>query len=243
MQKDSSWLTRERAQSLIFIAIAAVVAYLCWLLVEPLMASLAWALSLGIVAQPLYAWLHRLLRYPSLAAAVATLLVAVTLVLPATLAGGQVAREAAAAAKTVQSKVEEGRWQEFVERSPRIAAAIDWLDATIDLREQLGKLSEHVPLIMQKVMAGSLQIVAGAGIALFLLLFFLRDRVPMLAALRGLLPLSEGEATLLFRQVHDMIYAIIYGTLAVCVVQGALGALAFWWLGLHAPLLWGSAMR
>jgi predicted PurR-regulated permease PerM len=241
-EKDAGWLTRELAQALLFIAFAAVVAYLCWLLVEPLAAPLAWALALAIVAQPLHAWLHRIVRFPSLAAGITTLLVAVTLVLPATLAGGQVAQEAAAAAKAVQSSIKEGRWQAFVERSPRVAAALDWVDSTIDLREQLGKLSEHVPQMMQTVMSGSLHIVVGAGVALFLLFFFLRDRAPMLAGLRGLLPLQEGEATLLFRQVHDMIYAIIYGTLAVCVVQGALGALAFWWLGLHAPLLWGSAM-
>jgi predicted PurR-regulated permease PerM len=95
---------------------------------------------------------------------------------------------------------------------------------------------------VQAIMSGSFKFAMGVGVALFLLFFFLRDREPMLAAIRGLLPLSQAEASQVFRQVDDTIYAILYGTLAVCVVQGALGALAFWWLGLHAPLLWGSAM-
>ncbi len=37
----------------------------------------------------------------------------------------------------------------------------------------------------------------------------------------------------------DMIGAVVYGTLSVALVQGALGGLIFWWLGLPAPLLWG----
>ena len=37
-------------------------------------------------------------------------------------------------------------------------------------------------------------------------------------------------------------YATIYGTFVVAVVQGALGGLMFWWLGLPAPLLWGIVM-
>ena len=46
----------------------------------------------------------------------------------------------------------------------------------------------------------------------------------------------------LFGRVGDTIYATIYGTLAVAAVQGLLGGLMFWWLGLPAPLLWGVVM-
>lgn len=241
-EKESGWLTREHAQALAFAVIAATVAYLCWLLVEPLLAPITWALALAVVTHPVHAWLVRRLKYKSLAAALATLLVAITLVVPATLAGRQVAQEAVAAATRVQASVKDGSWRALVERNPRVATAIAWLDATVDLPEQLGKLSEHVPKAMQKVMSESLYFAIGVGVALFLLFFFLRDREQMLGALRGLLPLSPNEAAQVFRQVDDTVYAIIYGTLAVSLVQGALGALMFWWLDLPAPLLWGSAM-
>ena len=46
----------------------------------------------------------------------------------------------------------------------------------------------------------------------------------------------------MFSRVGDTIHATIYGTLAVAAVQGTLGGLMFWWLGLPAPLLWGLAM-
>jgi predicted PurR-regulated permease PerM len=46
----------------------------------------------------------------------------------------------------------------------------------------------------------------------------------------------------LFSRVGDTVYATIYGTLAVAAVQGTLGGLMFWWLGLPAPLLWGLVM-
>jgi predicted PurR-regulated permease PerM len=42
--------------------------------------------------------------------------------------------------------------------------------------------------------------------------------------------------------VADTIHATIFGTLAVAAVQGALGGLVFWWLGLPAPILWGAVM-
>ena len=46
----------------------------------------------------------------------------------------------------------------------------------------------------------------------------------------------------LFDDVIDTVHATLYGTLAVAVVQGTLGGLMFWWLGLPAPVLWGIVM-
>lgn len=240
--QDPGWLTPRRARAFAFGALAAVVAWLCWLLVEPLMAPIAWALALAVVAHPLHDWLLRVLRVRALAAGLATVLVTVTLVVPATLAASRVAEEAVSAATRMRASVQDGRWRSLLERNPRLESAVATVDGAVDLRAQLARLAEHVPRAVQTIMSESLQFAIGVGVALFLLFFFLRDREAMLAALRGLLPLTAAEADRVFRHVDDTIYAIFYGTLAVCLMQGALGALMFWWLGLPAPLLWGSAM-
>jgi len=41
----------------------------------------------------------------------------------------------------------------------------------------------------------------------------------------------------LFARVADTGYATLRGTFAVSLVQGALGGLMFWWLGLPAPVV------
>jgi len=79
-------------------------------------------------------------------------------------------------------------------------------------------------------------------LVLYLLFFFLRDRQSALDSLRALSPLSRKAMNDLFTRVADTIHATIYGTLAVSAVQGLLGGLMFWWLGLAAPLLWGIVM-
>jgi predicted PurR-regulated permease PerM len=58
----------------------------------------------------------------------------------------------------------------------------------------------------------------------------------------ALSPLSEPEMSRLFNRVGDTIHATVYGTFAIAAVQGCLGGLMFWWLGLPAPLLWGFVM-
>ena len=74
-------------------------------------------------------------------------------------------------------------------------------------------------------------------ITLFFLFYFFCDHARALKMLRSLIPLSETETNEVFARVKDTIYATVYGTLMVALVQGALGGLMFWWLGLPAPLL------
>ena len=39
-----------------------------------------------------------------------------------------------------------------------------------------------------------------------------------------------------------MVRATIYGGLLIALVQGLIGGIAFWILGIHSPVLWGTAM-
>lgn len=79
-------------------------------------------------------------------------------------------------------------------------------------------------------------------ITLLSLFFFFRDRRSVVAVLRSLMPLSEHETDEVFERVSDTVHGTLYGSVVVAMVQGTLGGLMFWWLGLPAPLLWGAVM-
>jgi predicted PurR-regulated permease PerM len=75
-------------------------------------------------------------------------------------------------------------------------------------------------------------------IAFFILFFFLRDGRAMLRRAVVLLPLNADQARRLFARVKDTLNAIVYGTLTMAALQGALTGLAFWILGVTSPVLW-----
>ncbi len=92
------------------------------------------------------------------------------------------------------------------------------------------------------VVRGSVVEVMSLLLTFYLLFYFLRDRRAGISVLRTVLPLTTPEMDRLFARVDDTIHATVYGTLMVAVVQGLLGGLMFWYLGLSAPLLWGVVM-
>ena len=150
--------------------------------------------------------------------------------------------QGAKGAELIQTKVKSGEWRRALETQPRQAALADKIERQIDLPRTVTTLATWLSTTAGTIVKGSLFQVIGFCLTFYLLFFFLRDRRVALQSLRSLSPLAEVEMDRMFGRVSDTIYATIYGTLAVSSVQGLLGGLMFWWLGLPAPLLWGVVM-
>jgi predicted PurR-regulated permease PerM len=79
-------------------------------------------------------------------------------------------------------------------------------------------------------------------IMLYLLFFLLRDGRELVRRIRIAIPLPEELQRNLFGKFANVIRATVKGNIVVAIVQGALGGLIFWFLGIKAPVLWGVLM-
>jgi len=125
---------------------------------------------------------------------------------------------------------------------PRLAPIADEIEREIDLPGTAKSLTSWPSATAGSIVKGSVFQVISFVLIFYLLFFFLRDPHAGTAAIRSISPLSDTEMTRLYRRVSDTIHATVYGTLAVSTVQGVLGGLMFWWLGLPGALLWGVVM-
>ncbi|MBA2527596.1 MAG: AI-2E family transporter, partial [Pyrinomonadaceae bacterium] len=72
--------------------------------------------------------------------------------------------------------------------------------------------------------------------------YLFRDGDKIFAALRDALPLENKQATAIMARTREVIGASVYGVLAIAIVQGVLGGLAFWALGVPSAIVWGVVM-
>jgi len=77
---------------------------------------------------------------------------------------------------------------------------------------------------------------------LYLLFFFLRDGRQLVDGIVHALPLGDARERRLFVKFAEVARATLKGTLVVGVVQGAIGGVLFWLLGIPAPVFWGAVM-
>lgn len=234
--------TRSRGRTLVLVIATGLCIALCFLLISPFLPALAWAVALAVLFAPLQRWLESRLRHPNLATTVSVLMIVLMVIVPATFVVQQVVMQAASGSKLIENKIESGEWRRAIESQPRLAPLADKIDKAIDLPDTVKSLTNWLSGMAASVVRGSVFQLVSFGLVFYLLYFLLRDRSIILDAIRDLSPLSELETEHLLERVGDTLHATIYGTLAVASMQGTLGGLMFWWLGLPAPFLWGVVM-
>lgn len=238
----NDWGSRSHVHTLLLMAVTVVGIYFCYRLAAPFFPAFTWALALAVLFAPLYRWLESKVKYPNLAATICVLVAALIVVVPATFVAERIIGEAARGAETINTMVASGEWRRAFDAHPLIAPVGHWIERQFDLPGMVNNATSWLTSTAASFVHGSVLQLTGVVLTFYIFFYFLRDRGAALESLRSLSPLSEADMNRMFDGVNDTVHATIYGTIAVAVVQGTLGGLMFWWLGLPTPFLWGIVM-
>lgn len=242
----------ERMNVWVWLLLALLV-YLTYRVFAPFLVPLAWASVLAICFFPLHRRIRDRLRTPSLAALVTVLLVALIIVGPAVLVMGSFATEGVQAVGDFQHQLREGKLpglDRFLRALP-VTRVSRWLKkhAGVDeaalrglAEKQFERLAGYIAGTAAGLARDVIVFVLELLITLFATFYLLRDGPAALARLRSLLPLDPAHRERLLHTAHDVLYASVYASLLIAALQGTLGGLLFWILGIRSPVFWGVAM-
>lgn len=238
----NDWDSRRHVQTLVLFVATIFGVYLCCMLAAPFVSALAWALALAVLFTPFQCWLESKFKHPNIAAVVAVLVIGAIVVIPATFVVQHLVVQATKGTEIIEKKISSGEWRRAIEAQPRLSPIAEIIEEDLDLQGAVKTLASWLSTTAGYIVSGSVFQAVNFCIVFYLLFFFLRDRRLALHSLLVLSPLSKIEMENMFERISGTIHATVYGTLAVSSIQGVLGGLMFWWLGLPAPLLWGVVM-
>ncbi|MEM6785760.1 MAG: AI-2E family transporter [Bacteroidota bacterium] len=209
-----------------------------------------WAAVLAVLFYPLQWRLARAFGGRSGIAALLTLLVILlSVILPLFAIGAAVTNEAVG----LYNRLDAGEFdlqepiRRFEEALPVVTGYLDQLG--VDFERVKAGLSDAALTVSQATANRAVELGQGTvtfavlfALMLYLLFFFLRDADRLTEGLIRALPLGDDRERRLFRKFADVSRATIKGTVVVGIVQGAIGGVLFWALGLPAPVLWGVVM-
>jgi predicted PurR-regulated permease PerM len=235
-----------------FLALLAAATLAFGWILWPYRGAVFWAVVLAILFAPLY---RRLLgatgQRRNLAASITLLMILALVILPLSLITASLVQEAAGIYERIRSQeLDIGAYfRQIVGGLPQwLVSLLERFDIT-SLAALQGRLSDVVAQGSQAIASQALNIgqnafgfVIGFGLMLYLLFFLLRDGQTLADRIRQAVPLTQEEKRRLFGNFVTVIRATVKGNVVVAALQGTLGGLMFWFLGIHGPLLWGALM-
>jgi predicted PurR-regulated permease PerM len=235
-----------------FLALVLIVTLaFAWLLV-PFFGAVLWGVVVAILFAPVNRWMVRKLNGHRNSAAGLTLLIILLLViLPAFLIAGSLVQEAA----TIYAQLRSGHI-DLAQMFNQLRGALPaWTLPMLDrwgltdfdaARDMVGtSLSAGLNSIAAQALLfgqGALSFLAALSVMLYLTYFLLRDGQELDGKIRNAVPLRRDLRDTLIGHFVVVVRATIKGTVVVAIIQGLLGGVILWLLGVEGALLWGVVM-
>lgn len=235
-----------------FLLLVVVVTVAFGWVVAPFFSALFWSTVLAILFMPLHRHLVAASGGRRSLSALATLVVILVIViLPTAFVSAALVQEAA----NLVARVKAGELDFAAQYQALLKALPPWIadHATrlglTDLPGIRARASESLLGMSQGVVGHVLSLgqntfgfLLQLGVMLYVLFFLLRDGAGLVGRIRAAVPLGEDLLRDLMGKFATAIRATVKGNIAVALVQGALGGLIFGFLGVEAPVLWGTLM-
>jgi predicted PurR-regulated permease PerM len=233
------------------LAAAALLGFALLKILRPFVGAILWSVLLAFLLFPINERLTRALNGRRAAAAtLLTLAVILALVGPVSFLAVIFARQASDLFARVQTAAGQLRAVQFEDllHVPLIDRAIGWAGSAAGITaEQVqtwfvgaAKAALGVAVSLSGAfVVEALGTLVSIIITLFLLFFTLRDGESMVQTVRSLIPLDPERQERLIEHLAAVTRAVVFGTLLIALLQGALVALSFAIVGLPSPLVFG----
>jgi predicted PurR-regulated permease PerM len=106
----------------------------------------------------------------------------------------------------------------------------------------VGRASQIIASRLLSIGQGTAQLVVSLGVMLYVLFFLFRDGRSLAAKIRNASPLSLHHTNHILNKFSSVVKATVKGNVIIALIQGAIGGVAFYFLGIPAALLWGVFM-
>jgi predicted PurR-regulated permease PerM len=234
---------RERLTVVWFYGLAVLLAYFVYQLFRPFLVPLAWSAVLVICFYPTHCRFER--RWSGgRAALLSTASVALLVIVPMLAVASAFVSQASRVLESVPRLLEHApesarRWLQAALLYVPGGKTIDAEALLADSARRLASfLSEQAPAVLQD----AILFLAYLVITIFAMFFLFRDAPALMRVVRRIAPLEASVRERLIEQTHTLVTAGVTSSLIVAAVQGILGGLTFWALGLSAPVFWGVVM-
>jgi predicted PurR-regulated permease PerM len=239
--------TRFRQAFLLLLVTAISAAFIAMIrefLLTILLAAIFTALS-----YPVYQWLLDRFRGRKALAAIATLVLVLTLVLaPLVAVLGAGANEALRVTDTIRPRLQQlvdqpGEFDSRLRALPGYHRLEPYRGQILNKTGELvGSTGKFLFAALSATTRATAVFIFHFFVLLYTMYFFLTGGPGLLRTVLAYLPLTEADKQRMLEKFVSVTRATLKGTILIGAAQGMLGGLAFWALGVDGAIFWGTVM-
>lgn len=239
-------------QNAAFIAAIVIISAVFFWLLLPFYGAILWAVILALLFYPMHrrltVWLH---GRKSLASAFSVLICVLVVVVPAIIMLATLSAEVASLYRRIRESnlsladlvaQAQSVLPDYVNNALNSLNLGNPREIQESLMALLANTSQTLATKAMDFGQSTLQFLVSLAIMLYLLFFLFRDGQQLAQTLRDAIPLERRRTEHIAKKFTSVVKATVRGNIVIAIVQGGLGGLTLWLLGLEAPLLWGVVM-
>ena len=244
-------VTKKEYTKYFFLLLFLLVIYLSWIVVKPFIGAILSGTVLAYVFYPLYKWLKKRIKHENLAALIIALFIIVAAVLPVVFLFQSTAEEAQylyirAKQKVVSGNILgltcEGQTNLACRVQNSVQSLIGNPQVNLYLQDTIGKGTTFILGRVSDFLLSLPVVALNIFVAFFIMFYLFKQGDLLMQRVKSWMPLTKYHQDHIFKALKEIMFAVVYGSVIVAIIQGVLGGLGFLIFGVASPIAWGLIM-
>lgn len=206
---------------------AIVIFVFAFLIARPFIDALLAAAVVAYIFHPVYRWLLAKTKRKYLSASLAIILILLILIAAASLLIGALYKQAYSVYGAAKGGFAAEGLRIFMNENANNYIMQLLKDSASFISDQASGFFLSIPKKLISMF-----------VALFTIFFLLIDGEQLLKRIKEILPLKEKQKQILEKGIGSMLYAVVFCTIIVSIIQGIIGLAGFYIFGVDHPLFW-----
>lgn len=232
-------MSAQKVQEYFFFGVLIVSVCLTLLVFRPYLTLLAFSGVIAIIFHPLFKYIERVLKSPSMAAFLSVIAVAITVILPTVLVVAALYTELSEGVIDIHKLIDPNSLTTLLQvvLPPSMREQIPLLLS--ELIKTFDTIGSMVSSQLLLVFSNVISVLVSFFIILIAVYYLLKDGARMKRHLLTISPLNNEHDELIFRRMFVAVRAIMGGVIIIGAIKGLVVSVLFLIFGMPAPFFWG----
>ncbi len=239
----------------LFISILAIVVLLSFLIIKPLISVFLWSLILSYMFYPVYRIIKKIVRFPSLASFLTVIVMVLVVTVPLFLVVKGLSEEGFAFYGIAKKELAAGSislsavTEHCADSQSSLCNAARFMDKSVQTFLPPELMKQVATKALSSVLNSLIDIIIKLpsvlfhiALSFFITFFLIRDWEKIRKAIDEFFPFKSGDTEKILHRINSTTHSILFASIMVALIQGALGMLGFYVVGLSSPILLGAIM-